>query len=99
MLYKKNMRYFDLQDNKAINGRNNAPLHVIKEEPECVCLWGGVLEAWPRPVSQMAPDGVLGGCCGGGRRGGVLVARVHQEESWLRRGLQTSMTSRAWHRS
>lgn len=34
MLYKRNMRYFDLQDKKAIKGRNNAPLHVIKEELE-----------------------------------------------------------------
>ena len=34
MLYKRNMHYFDLQDKKAIKGRNNAPLRVIKEELE-----------------------------------------------------------------
>ena len=34
MLYKRNMCYFDLQDKKAIKGRNNAPLHAIKEELE-----------------------------------------------------------------
>ena len=34
MLYKRNMCYFDLQDKKAIKGRINAPLRVIKEELE-----------------------------------------------------------------
>ena len=34
MLYKRDMRYFDVQDKKATNGRNNAPLCVMKEELE-----------------------------------------------------------------
>lgn len=45
MLCKENMRYFDLQDEKAINGRNSAPLRVIKEELE----FGGYWRPGPDP--------------------------------------------------
>lgn len=84
MLYKRSMAYFDLQDEKAINGRTRPPLHVIKDGPD-FGRWA--LEARARPVIHMVPARAFGRMQWGwemGSGGGGMCAAG----SWLRLGLE-----------